>query len=48
MLLVSVIKCDSLLLVQWCLFLPISFFISDVTAWQAHALTCHDCVSPRS
>ena len=37
MLLLSVIKSASLLLVQWCFFLPISFFVSDVAAWQAHA-----------
>ena len=36
MLLISVIKCASLLLVQWCLFLPTSFFVSDVVAWQTH------------
>ena len=36
MLLVSVIKSASLLLVQWCLLLPTSFFVSDVAAWQAH------------
>ena len=36
MLLASVIKSASLLLVQWCLLFSISFFVSDVTAWQAH------------
>ena len=36
MLLASVIKSTSLLLVQWCLLLPTSFFVSDVAAWQAH------------
>ena len=36
MLLVSVIKSASLLLVQWCFFVPTSFFVSDVAAWQAH------------
>ena len=36
MLLASVIKSVSPLLVQWCLILPISFFFSDVAAWQAH------------
>ena len=37
MLLTSVIKSASLLLVQWCLLLPTSFFVSDVAAWQAHS-----------
>ena len=36
MLLASVIKSVSPLLVQWCLILPISFFVSDVAAWQVH------------
>jgi len=36
MLLASVIKSASPLLVQWCLLLPTSFFVSDVAAWQAH------------
>ena len=35
MLLTSVIKSASLLLVQWCFFFPTSFFV-DVVAWQAH------------
>ena len=35
MLLTSVIKSASLLLVQWCLLLPTSFFVSNVAAWQA-------------
>jgi hypothetical protein len=38
MLLASVIKSVSLLLVQWCLLLPTSLFVSDVAAWQAHSL----------
>ena len=37
MLLASVIKSASLLLVQWCLLLPTPFFVSDVAAWQAHS-----------
>ena len=37
MLLASVIKSASPLLVQWCLLLPTSFFVSDVAAWQAHS-----------
>ena len=37
MLLASVIKSASLLLVQWCFFLPISFFISNVAEWQPHS-----------
>ena len=37
MLLASVIKSTSLLLVQWCLLLPTSFFVSDVAAWQTHS-----------
>ena len=37
MLLASVIKSASLLLVQWCLLLSTSFFVSDVIAWQAHS-----------
>ena len=36
MLLASVIKSVSPLLVQWCLILLISFFVSDVAAWQVH------------
>jgi len=36
MILASVIKSASLLLVQWCLLLPTSFFVSDVAARQAH------------
>ena len=36
MLLASVIKSTFLLLVQWCLLLPTSFFISDVAAYQVH------------
>ena len=36
MLLASVIKSASLLLVQWWLLLPIYLFASDVAAWQAH------------
>ena len=36
MLFASVIKSAFLLLMQWCLLLPIFFFISDVAAWQAH------------
>ena len=36
MLLTSVIKSASLLLVQWCLLFPTSFFV-DVAAWQAHS-----------
>ena len=36
MLLASVIKSAFLLLVQWCLLLPTSFFISDVAAYQAY------------
>ena len=36
MLLASAIKSASLLLVQWCLLLPTSFFVSDVAAWHAH------------
>ena len=36
MLLLSVIKSASLLLVQWCLLLPTSFFVSDLASWQAH------------
>ena len=36
MVLASVIKNASLLLVQLCLLFPTSFFISDVAAWQAH------------
>ena len=37
MLLASAIKSASLLLVQWCLLLPTSFFVSDVAAWQVHS-----------
>jgi len=33
MLFASVIKSASLLLVQWCLLLSTSFFVSDVAAW---------------
>ena len=36
MLLASVIKSASLLLVQWYLLFSTSFFVSDVAAWQAH------------
>ena len=36
MLLASVIKSAILLLVQWCLLLPTSFFIRDMVTWQAH------------
>ena len=36
MLLASVTKSASLLLVQCCLLLLTSFFVSDVAAWQAH------------
>jgi len=36
MLLASVIKSDSLLLVQGCFFLSTSFFVSDVAKWQPH------------
>ena len=36
MLLASVIKSASLLLLQWCLLLPASFFVSDLALWQAH------------
>ena len=36
MLLASIIKSVSLLLVQWCLLLPTTFFVSDVASWQAH------------
>jgi hypothetical protein len=38
MLLASVIKSASLLLVWRCLLLTTSFFVSDVVAWQAHNL----------
>ena len=34
--LASVIKTAFPLLVQWCLLLPTSFFVSDVVAWQTH------------
>ena len=37
MLLDLVIKNVSLHLVQWCLLLLRSFFVSDVAAWQAHS-----------
>jgi len=37
MLLASVIKSASLLLVQWCFLLPTSFFVSDVAALQPHS-----------
>ena len=37
MLLASIIKSVFLLLVQWCLLLPTSFFVSDVASWQAHS-----------
>ena len=37
MLFASVIKSASLLLVQWWLFLPTSFFVSDVASCQAHS-----------
>ena len=37
MLLVLLIKSASLLLVQWYLLLPTSFFVSDVAAWQTHS-----------
>ena len=36
MLIASVIKSISLVLVQWCLLLHIFFFLNDVAAWQAH------------
>ena len=36
MLLASVIKTASLLLVQWCLLLPTPFIVSDVAVQQAH------------
>ena len=37
MLLASIIKSASLLLVQWWLLLPTSLFVSNVAAWQAHS-----------
>ena len=37
MLLASVIKSTSLLLVQWWLLLPTSLFVSNVAVWQAHS-----------
>ena len=36
MLLASVIKTASLLLVHWCLLVPTSSFVSDVAIWQTH------------
>ena len=37
MLLTLVIKSASLLVVQLCLLLPTSFFVSDMVTWQAHS-----------